>query len=172
MKGNAKLHPQANFILANATVVELKDRFDLIFAKDIIEHIREDVVFLKNMNKHLRKSGLLLINTQNSFSLNYLIEGGWAFLRGNKNWCGWDPTHVRFYTPWILKEKLHIAGFKVIKWFGCYHFPYRFISRRLIGKVWESKMFHLVENLGLYGKLPFKVTGWGLGVLAKKVRGI
>jgi len=158
--------------LADATTVKLKERFDLIFAKDVIEHIEEDTAFLKNMNEHLKKNGLLLINTQNSFSLNYLIEGGWAFLRRNKNWGGWDSTHIRFYTPWILKEKLHIAGCKIIKRFGCYHFFFCFISRRLIGKVWENKIFHLLEILGLYDKLPFKVTGWGLGVLAKKVRGI
>ncbi|MBA7486413.1 Ubiquinone biosynthesis O-methyltransferase, mitochondrial [subsurface metagenome] len=170
LKGNASLHPQASFILGDATTMKLKEKFDLIFAKDIIEHIEEDIRFLKNMNEHLRENGLLLINTQNSFSLNYLIEGGWAFLRGNKNWCGWDPTHVRFYTPWILKRKLHIAGFKVIKQFGCYHFPYRFISRKLIGKVRENKVFHLVEILGLYDKFPFSLTGWGLGLVAKKVK--
>lgn len=172
LKGNAKLHPEANFIVADVTKIKLKERFDLIFAKDIIEHIKEDTIFLKNMNEHLKKSGLLLINTQNSFSLNYLIEGGWNFLRGNKNWRGWDPTHIRFYTPWISKRKLQVAGFEAIKWFGCYHFPYRFISRKLTGKMWENKTFHLVEILELYDKLPFNITGWGLGLLARKMGGV
>ena len=61
LEGNAKLHPEANFILADATTVTLKKKFDLIFAKDIIEHIEDDLLFLENMNEHLRDGGLLLI---------------------------------------------------------------------------------------------------------------
>jgi len=170
LKGNASLHPQANFILGDATTIKLKEKFHFIFAKDIIEHIEEDINFLRNMNKHLIEDGLLLINTQNSFSLNHLIEGGWAFLRGNKKWCGWDPTHVRFYNTWILKQKLNSAGFKIIKQFGCYYFPYRFISSKLFGEVKENKIFHLVEISGLYDKFPFSFTGWNIGLLAIKVR--
>lgn len=170
LEGNAKLHPEANFILADATTVKLKKKFDLIFAKDIIEHIEDDLLFLENMNEHLREGGLLLINTQNAFSLNYLIEGGWHFLRGKKKWCGWDPTHVRFYTPKSLKKKLQMTGFEIDKWFGSYHFPYKFITGMVFGKVLECNLFHPIESTSLYDKLPFSITGWGIGVVAKKTR--
>jgi len=89
LKGNAKLHPQAKFILADATTVKLDEKFNLIFAKDVIEHIQDDRQFLKNMNRHLQNKGLI-INTQNSWSLNYLVQGIYHFLRGDKTWCGWD----------------------------------------------------------------------------------
>lgn len=170
LEGNAKIHPDAEFILADATTVTLKKQFDLIFAKDIIEHIEDDLLFLENINKHLKDGGLLLINTQNAFSLNYLTKGGWRFLRGNKNWHGWDQTHVRFYTPKTLKKKLRIVGFEINTWFGSYHFPYRFITGMVFGKVSECKFFHLIELANLYGKFPFSIAGWGIGVLAKKTR--
>ena len=169
LKGNAKLHPEAKFILADATTVTLKEKFDLIFAKDIMEHIERDIDFLRSMNRHLKKDGLLLITTQNALSLNYLIEGGFNFIRGNKNWCGWDPTHVRFYTPKSLNKELKTIGFEVTKYFGVYHFPYRFISQIIFTKVLERRVFHFVEALKLYGKFPFDITGWNIRVVAKKI---
>lgn len=169
LKGNAKLHPEAKFILADAATVTLKEKFDLIFAKDIIEHIENDIRFLENINRHLKKDGLLLITTQNSFSLNYLIEGGFNFLMGNKSWCGWDPTHIRFYTHKSLNKKLKTIGFKATKCFGVYHFPYRFISQTIFKKVLERRGFHFVEILKLYDKFPFSITGWNIGIVAKKI---
>lgn len=172
LKGNEELHPQAKFILADATTLRLNEKFDLIFVKDVIEHIKDDEKFLSNMNYHLKKDGLILINTQNSFSLNYLIQGSYHFLKGDKNWCGWDPTHVRFYNSKSLERKLEVAGFKPIKWFGSYYFPYRIIVDRL--KIRESffKPLCLVELLGLYDNFPFNFLGWNIGVIAKKIKNV
>ena len=171
LKGNAKLHPEAKCILADATTVTFKGKFGLIFAVDILEHIENDLLFLENMNKHLREKGLLIINTQNAFSLNYLIEGGINFLSGNKDWCGWDPTHVRFYTPKSLREKLYGTGFKISKWFGNYHIPYP-LTKRIFGERGGCKISHIIELSKLHDKLPLSITGWGIGVVAKKVKEI
>jgi len=155
LEGNKKLHPEASFILGDATTIKLNEKFDLVFAKDIMEHIEDDLLFLENMNRHLRMGGTLLINTQNSFSLNYLVECSWNFLIGIKKWCGWDPTHVRFYTSKSLKEKLEMTGFDVNNLFGTYHFPYRFITNIMFKTVLEREMFHLIELANLYDKMPF-----------------
>lgn len=169
LKGNAKRHPEAKFILADAATVTLKEKFDLIFAKDIIEHIEKDIHFLENISRHLKKDGLLLITTQNAFSLNYLVEGGFNFIRGNKNWCGWDPTHIRFYTHKSLNEKLKTTGFKATKYFGVYHFPYRFVSQTIFKRILECRSFHFIETLKLYDKFPFSIIGWNIGIVAKKI---
>jgi len=176
LKGNAYLHPEAKFVLADATTIKLNEKFDLIFAKDVIEHIKNDIEFLQNMNKHLKDGGLILITTQNSFSLNYIVEGFWNFIRGDRKWCGWDYTHVRFYNPKILRENLEKAGFIIERLFGCYYFPYKFI----IGLVYKiarkkykesrCKILHLIELLNLYNKWPFNIMGWNIGVVAKKMR--
>lgn len=170
LKGNAKLHPQAKFILADATTVKLDEKFNLIFAKDVIEHIQDDRQFLKNMNRHLQNKGLI-INTQNSWSLNYLVQGIYHFLRGDKTWCGWDPTHIRFYNVKSLKRKLEAEGFEPLKWFGSYYFPYRILADRLKMCI-NSKVFYFVELIGLYDKFPFRIIGWNIGVVARKIKSI
>ena len=171
LEGNAKLHPAAKFILADATDVLLNDRFDLIFIKDVIEHIKDDRLFLENMNNHLKNDGMIMINTQNSFSLNYLIQGAYHFLKGDRKWHGWDPTHLRFYNVISLKKKLLSADFKPVKWFGSYYFPYRVLADRL--KIKRScKPFCFTELLGLYDKFPFNMTGWNIGVICRKTNTI
>jgi len=163
------LYPKANCTHADAATVKLEDagEYDLVFAKDILEHIEDDRGLLRNMNAHLNKDGLILVSTQNSFSLNYLIQGGYHKLRGNHNWFGWDPTHVRFYNWITLRQALTIAGFEPISTFGSYYFPYRLLADKL-GDFFESKVFCLLELLGIYKVFPLSITGWNIGVVAKK----
>lgn len=168
LKGNMKLNPRARHVLADASQINFREKFDLVFAVDVIEHIKDDMLFLSNMNKNLKNGGLILINTQNSFSFNYLLEGGINFLKGNRAWCGWDPGHVRFYNPISLKQKLLINGFKPLKWFGNYHATYLFT--KIFGKTEGSKLAHIVEILNWQNNFPFSITGWGIGVLARKAK--
>jgi len=172
LKGNANLHPKAKFVLGNAATVKLNEKYDFIFAKDIIEHIEDDEKFLKNMNSHLEDGGLIMINTQNSWSLNFLIQGSYHLLMGDKNWCGWDFTHLRFYNKKSLKRKLEKTGFRPIKWFGSYYFPYKIITGRLKIREMLLKPFCLLEFLGLYDNVPFNFLGWNIGVVAKKVKNL
>jgi len=84
-----------------------KERFDVIIAKDVIEHIEDDRKFLKDLANCQDKGGVLLLSTQNRISLNYLLEGSYQkYWRRNIDWFGWDQTHLRFYTSWDLKKKL------------------------------------------------------------------
>ena len=178
LKGNAGLHREAKFILTDATTLRLNEKFDLIFVKDVIEHIKNDVKFLQNMNRHLKDRGLIVMTTQNSFSLNYVVEGFWNFVRGDRKWCGWDPTHLRFYNSKSLKKKLEIAGFVAERWFGCYYFPYKLITGlfwRVLGREYKElrlRVWHLIEILNLYDKWPFNIMGWSIGVVARKARNL
>jgi 2-polyprenyl-6-hydroxyphenyl methylase/3-demethylubiquinone-9 3-methyltransferase len=141
--------------------------FDLIFLKDVIEHIEDDVAFLRSLLSLLGDDGRIYISTQNRNSLNYLIEGGYRVLLGQRHWLGWDPTHLRFYSPRSLSRLLAQSELVPIRWHSSYHIPYRFVSRRLSGKVHEYRVFHLVEVL--FGDKPvFNKTGWAIGVLAGK----
>jgi len=167
LRANQNQNPQAEFILGDATMIKINKKFDLVFAKDVIEYIQEDEVFLENMNYHLKSSGKILINTQNSHSLNYSVQNIFHKLKGDKNWLGWDPTHVRFYNYPILKDKLAKAGFDPQKWFGSYYFPYRLLADHC-GKLWESKIFCGVELSNLFDKPLFNISGWNIGVIAKK----
>jgi len=168
LKGNRKINPQAKFIIADAMDIKLNEKFDLIFVKDVIEHIRDDIKFLKNMNHHLKRKGYIVIVTQNSFSFNYLLQGGYHILKGNIDWCGWDPTHLRFYNYKKLKRILIQSEFIPIKWFGHYFFPYRLLNEKMCRNKLGTAGFHLVESLKLYDKFPFRILGWGIGVIGVK----
>jgi 2-polyprenyl-6-hydroxyphenyl methylase/3-demethylubiquinone-9 3-methyltransferase len=166
--GNKMRNPKAEFVEADATTVKLGKKFDIIFAKDLIEHLPDDEAFLQNMADHIKGDGYLFITTQNWLSLNYYIDGGCNFLRGNMCWCGYDPTHLRFYSFRGLKRKLNKAGFIPLKYWGTYHFPYRFLTTLLFRRLIEWKGFHLVDLLNLNALFPFNLTGYNIGVMAKK----
>lgn len=168
LEGNKLWNPKAKFVIGDATRICLGKKFDIIFAKDIIEHLPDDELFLRNMAKHLKDGGYLFLTTQNSLSLNYFMEGGYHFVLGNMGWLGWDPTHLRFYNYRQLKKKLAKTGFVPVRWWSTYHFPYRFLSRLLLKKLVEWQGFHLVELFHLNDKFPFCFTGWTIGTLAKK----
>lgn len=171
LKKSQELYGDATFIVGDATRAEIlngANSFDLVFAKDVIEHIAEDEVFLQNMFRHIKPGGAIVLVTQNSRCLNYLIQGGFNRLRGNWPWYGWDPTHLRFYNAGSLQSGLEKSGFTVQRWFGSYYFPYRLLIDRL-GSWVDGRLFCLPEILGINKRWPLSKLGWSIGVLAIKV---
>ena len=165
-------NPEAEFICGDASTIKFEKKFDFIFAKDIIEHIQDDGRFLKNISDGMEQGGYVLINTQNSFSFNFLVEKIYNLLIGNRNWMGWNPDHVRFYNYWTLKDKLLRNNLVPLRWFGSYYFPYRGFAHFLgkPGEHLEWRIFRAIEILNLWGIWPFNISGWNIGVLAKKTK--
>lgn len=157
---------KACFFASEVTSLNLKINFDLIFAKDVIEHVKDDVLFLRKLSSLLKSKGVIILSTQNAFSLNFLIEGCFNRALGNKDWCGWDPTHLRFYTLWSLRRKAEAASLKISKYYGSYHIPYRFITNIIYHKVYEHRAFHILDKH--YDKFPVDVSGWALICEIKK----
>ena len=114
-------------IRADVTKLPLRSEiFDFVLCIDLVEHIRSDDSLLKEVKRILNVGGLLLISTQNSFSLNYLIEGFFHHqVLKKRKWMGWDPTHVRFYNPKSLFSLLRDIGFEITNVSGTYFIPYR-----------------------------------------------
>ena len=109
--------------------------FDLVVMKDVLEHVTDDEALLEHAARSLVQGGRLVVSTQNSLSLNYLLEGGYQkVIRGNHTWCGWDSTHMRFYTPMNLSSKLRRAGFVCDSWRSVYIVPYKFRLPRGAGR--------------------------------------
>ena len=139
--------------------------FDIILIKDVLEHVKDDEQLLKDAARLLNQGGALIISTQNSFSLNYLLEGSWEYvIKGNKTWCGWDPTHIRFYNPSGLREKLKKAGLKPVAWRSAYIIPYKIPSLS-----WSQKSFIRIDSLSIIDKIfgrifPFNQMGWNITV--------
>jgi 2-polyprenyl-6-hydroxyphenyl methylase/3-demethylubiquinone-9 3-methyltransferase len=144
-------------------------RFDLIVAKDIIEHVADDVSFLRDLAGCQKEGGTLILSTQNSFSLNYALEGSYQKYRcGNQNWMGWDKTHLRFYTSVSLARKLKAAGYIPRKWASVYIIPYT-----ILGWLTLSKISIEISSLSWFDLLagrifPFNRCGWNIIVHAEK----
>jgi 2-polyprenyl-6-hydroxyphenyl methylase/3-demethylubiquinone-9 3-methyltransferase len=143
--------------------------FDAVLIKDVIEHVADDRDLLETIAGLLTPGGRLVVCTQNAWSLNYLTQGLWhRVLRRERDWCGWDPTHLRFYTPRSLARLLRQAGFRPVAWRSAYLVPQKIEvgagpSRRLI------RLDGLVRLDRLLGRsFPFHRLGWSLSVLASR----
>jgi 2-polyprenyl-6-hydroxyphenyl methylase/3-demethylubiquinone-9 3-methyltransferase len=142
-------------------------RFDLVLLKDVIEHVDDDESLIVAAAAALIPGGRLVLSTQNALSLNYIIEGSYNRLwLGRRDWMGWDPTHLRFYTPMILNRKLQKAGLKSFSWRSVYLIPYRL--PRLPG---SGRQFLRLDALTLVDRMlgsifPYNRLGWNILVRA------
>src|SRR5439155_266598 len=96
---------------------------------DVIEHLPDDGGVLRAVARCQQPGDRLFVSTQNRLSLNYLLEGTYhkRWLR-EEDWCGWDPTHLRFYTPGSLRRRLAQAGYRPTRWWGMFIVPYNILS--------------------------------------------
>jgi 2-polyprenyl-6-hydroxyphenyl methylase / 3-demethylubiquinone-9 3-methyltransferase len=138
-------------------------RFDVILIKDVLEHVEDDESLLSVARKALVPGGWIVLSTQNSLSLNYLLEGTYQrVIRGEKEWYGWDETHLRFYTPMNLGRKLNRAGFMDFSWRSVYLVPYKLPGPRI-----SQKEFLRLDPLswidrGLGRVFPYNRVGWNI----------
>lgn len=148
-----------------------RDRFDVILMKDVIEHVPDDQGLLREAAASVVPGGRIVLSTQNSLSLNYLLQGTYhRVLRGNKEWFGWDETHLRFYTPMSLHRKLQAVGFESVAWRSVYLIPYK-----LPPLPSSDKMFLRLDALSwvdrkLGGIFPYNRLGWNIIVKAEASR--
>ena len=144
-----------------------RTRFDLVLLKDVIEHVDDDESLIAAAAAALIPGGKLVLSTQNALSLNYLIEGSYNRLwLGNRDWMGWDSTHVRFYTPMTLGKKLRRAGLRHFSWRSVYLIPYK-----LPGLPGSGRQFLRLDALALVDRLlgsifPYNRLGWNILVRA------
>ncbi len=145
-----------------------RSRFDLILMKDVLEHVQNDQALLDSAAKALVPGGVLVLSTQNAFSINYLIQGMYRrHLLGDKQWFGWDETHVRFYTPMSLDKKLRHAGFTIQAWRSAYIVPYKLPAPSGL-----NRQFLRLDALSRVDKalgwiFPYNRLGWNIMVKAQ-----
>jgi len=168
----SNVYGNIKFIQSEVVPVSLKDRsYDIILVKDVIEHIQEDQKFLHDISECQKNGGVVHISTQNKLSLNYLFEGNYQkYIQKNIKWCGWDQTHVRFYTPDSIKKILLNAGYIPIKWSSVYIVPYDIFSWFFLRKIYVSvSLLRYIDYL-LGSIFPFNRFGWNFIVSAMKIK--
>jgi 2-polyprenyl-3-methyl-5-hydroxy-6-metoxy-1,4-benzoquinol methylase len=78
-----------------------KEKFDVIVAGDVIEHVSNQGLFLDNIHSHLAPSGILILTTPNA-------KWPTVVLRPN-------PTHVLWHDKHTLKQLLERHNFSIKK---------------------------------------------------------
>jgi 2-polyprenyl-6-hydroxyphenyl methylase/3-demethylubiquinone-9 3-methyltransferase len=165
---NEGVHNICNFVKSSQFPLgSQRRRFDVILIKDVIEHVENDQVILEAVSQATVPGGTLVLSTQNRLSLNFLIQGTYHrnFLK-DKNWFGWDETHLRFYTPMSLNNKLKKAGFSIVAWRSVYLIPHKLPTLPS-----SRKKFLRLDTLSwidriLGGVFPYNRLGWNVIVKA------
>lgn len=85
----------------DATQPSFREAFDIIGAFDVLEHIEDDQCVLANLHAALRPGGGLLVTVP---------QHAWLWSETDVAAC-----HVRRYARAELREKLHGAGFDVLR---------------------------------------------------------
>jgi 2-polyprenyl-3-methyl-5-hydroxy-6-metoxy-1,4-benzoquinol methylase len=96
-----------NVVCGDAQNFELDEKFDLIHAGELIEHLDDLRGFLSSCKKHLTPNGLLLITTPNAMrfaNMVYTILGG---LEVNKQ-------HICWFCDKTITTLLNRNGFDVV----------------------------------------------------------
>jgi len=159
------------YLVAGNSLSALPDRrpFDVVLLRDVLEHVEEDSALLLRAAGLLSPTGRLILATQNSRSANYLIEGAiQRFLLKNRNWCGWDPTHLRFYTPGRLARLLADSGLRPTAWRSGYLIPHK-IPRPFCPERRYLRLEILARLDRVLGRVtPFDRLGWSLMVRAER----
>ena len=120
----------------------IHQKFDLIFAGEVIEHIFNDRKFLKETHEHLKDNGLFVLTTPNlHYTLNRLLI-----------LLGFEPTvfaeyHYHVYSIKEMKKLLYAAGFKVIG-VSSSHVLISSRKHKYIGKFFE-KLGDLFPSFGM-----------------------
>jgi 2-polyprenyl-3-methyl-5-hydroxy-6-metoxy-1,4-benzoquinol methylase len=123
-----------NVIWGDVTTMNLRRKFDVIVAGEILEHLPNQGLFLKNMKRHLKKKGVLILTTPNALAFPYqwieLIT--WNLRWGKVKSRKWNlGPHVVFHVPDTLWALAETHGFEIELW-GCGGNPPKRGLRRVI----------------------------------------
>ena len=170
---NASLDSEG--LVADATALPFRDEyFDFVLCIDLIEHIQKDDTLLHEIRRVLKDSDLMVVATQNSDSINYILEAPiQRYVFKNRGWMGWDPTHLRFYTPKQLLYLLKNCGLATIKFDGTYFIPYLMATwLNRINTGFSQALYHILklinDKLEPKHKAPWKLFDWGIMFLCVK----
>jgi 2-polyprenyl-3-methyl-5-hydroxy-6-metoxy-1,4-benzoquinol methylase len=91
-------------------VVAARERFDVVTASHVLEHVPDPVEFLRQCRSLLKVDGMLILKTPN--------VGSFGHKRYGKNWRGLEPPrHLHLFTIAALNRSALSAGFTNIRSF-------------------------------------------------------
>jgi len=128
--------------VANAENFHLNQKFDVIVAGELIEHLSNFQGFLNSVRKHLKEDGLLILSTPNMF---YFREILFLILKGYPTV---NPEHTCWFDEVTLQQLLGRFGFSVEKIMYTTEIKYNKLKLK-------DAILYLIERLILYKKLKY-----------------
>lgn len=95
-----------------STLGQIKEKYDVVFASAIIEHLKDPWSALKNWKKFLKKNGSLIITTSNIAHWSIRLQ----LLVGKFNYQEYgilDNTHLHFFTTETFKKLVTDCGYTI-----------------------------------------------------------
>lgn len=113
-KSRAKGYKVYDLLLEGNWSNKINEKFDVVFAGEIIEHIFDTDNFLQNIRKILKNNGRLIVTTPNLTSLGRRI----MFFFGKSPLIevtarSYDAGHIRYFTGKTLTDLLVQNGYKI-----------------------------------------------------------
>lgn len=90
---------------------DLKEKFDIVLAEEILEHLNNVGQCMDNIKRHLKKGGLLIITTPHAQSISFFLQR----LIKNKITGVSITDHTHWHDANTLKTLLNRYGFKIKK---------------------------------------------------------
>ena len=101
-------HQGYNVVFAYVERMDLKDKFEVIVAGDIIEHASNPGTFMDRVFRHLTPDGMVLITTPNPVTVMRFIE---LLLTGQ---VGANSEHTCWFTPQVISELARRNNLRVV----------------------------------------------------------
>jgi len=144
-----------NVEIANAENFDLNQKFDVVVAGELIEHLSNFEGFFNSVKKHLKDDGLLILTTPNVF---YFKEILFLVLRG---YPPVNPEHTCYFDEVTLRQLLGRFDFSVEKVMYTMHWLAPKKSSL------KGKILKLIEKM-----IPFnKVRNETIVMVARKIEG-
>lgn len=161
---SSRRFPGRVFRGAVGDVPELAEqRFDVIFAAHLIEHISEPRPFVADLASRLERGGVLTLVTPNVRSLLARVS--------RRRWVSFKiPEHVVFYAPDTMRQLLRECGLDVLAVDPAYQY-YRlpFLMSRVRQLVRPAdRLIPPFERLAALRERMLRVTSGSLRVIARR----
>jgi SAM-dependent methyltransferase len=89
---------QAVTVVASAEFLPFRDQcFQLLFAGEVIEHLKEPARAIKDWGRVLGNDGRMILSTPNGILVDRT----------------WNPDHLRMFTPRDVKQAIRLLGFGI-----------------------------------------------------------
>ncbi len=134
----------------DAQEISFREKFDVVFAGELIEHLPNPGLFLMSAANVLAENGMVILSTPNPFSLNRLVRVFQSFT----NEPAVNPDHTMYISPQNIRTLARKCNLKVVK-IEYAHFPFsrpnwlialNQIGCRIIGERFKEQMIIFIRK--------------------------